>query len=371
MLRSIQRFDFKTVTITLIGVILTASLTAGAEVLTLDEAIYTALGETSRGEMIEASLEVAEQNYFARRINFYLPEISIKGSLPAYSVDESYRFFGGATEKKLYKTRDIDFNSFIELKQSLVTGGDVVVTANLTARDEEYPNTRPDVETSAFINEETRRGYFTFSYSQPLLKPSDSRNRYNNSRDDYEIAELVKVEDETSLRKEVVEAYIGVLQQDLQAEIKASQFGARSFTARIDSIKLEDGVISEEDWLLSASNRLDAELDSVQAVTERAQKRRDLKNIIEWDISKQIEVSVPAISHISTEKTRMMLTNWDRSIPVEKAELEYEKAKRTADFAASGHGLTGDLTANYSTGQLLRTAPLLKGKNYETPQTLP
>ncbi|MCK4657610.1 MAG: hypothetical protein KAT85_11280, partial [candidate division Zixibacteria bacterium] len=82
--------------------------------LTLDDAIDVALNRTARGEMIRGNLEVAEQNYFARKINFYLPEISIKGAVPAYSVDESYRLFGGASKSGLFKTRDLGFRSFIE-----------------------------------------------------------------------------------------------------------------------------------------------------------------------------------------------------------------------------------------------------------------
>jgi hypothetical protein len=41
--------------------------------LTLEDAVDIALNRTSRGEMIRGNLEVAELNYFARKINFYLP----------------------------------------------------------------------------------------------------------------------------------------------------------------------------------------------------------------------------------------------------------------------------------------------------------
>ena len=106
-----------------------------ARQLNLDQAVNIALNNTARGGMIRGNLEVAEQYYSARRINMYLPEISINGSLPSYSQDESYRFFGGSNQKSLFEERTIDFRSFVELKQTLFTGGELTATANLFSQD--------------------------------------------------------------------------------------------------------------------------------------------------------------------------------------------------------------------------------------------
>jgi len=323
-----------------------------AEVLTLDDAIDIAINRTARGGMIRGNLEVAEQNYFARKINFYVPEISINGSVPAYNVDESYRFFGGATEKQLYKTRDLGFNSFVELNQSLITGGDVRITANLLSRDDRYPNTRPDAELGNFINENTRQGYFTFRYEQPILKPSDSKNNLYNTRDDLEIARMVRLEEETALRKEITEAYIGVLQLSIKSEITNDKFESAGLTAGIDSMKLIDGVISEEDWLLSSSNRLDAELESFEIENQVEEQRRELAILLDRDPTAELQLTQPTVSENMDKHIRQrMLDSWESSVPVIKADMEYSKAERQANYAASGHGLNGDLIAEYSTGQ--------------------
>jgi len=320
--------------------------------LVLDDAIDIALNRTARGGMITGNLEVAEQNYFARKINFYLPEISIKGAVPAYSVDESYRLFGGASKSALFKTRDLNFRSFVELNQSLITGGDVTVTANLTAQEFRYPNTGPDAAVTPFINQNTRLGDFNFSYTQPLLKPSESKYTLRNTRDDLEIAEIVRIEEETALKKEVIETYLGVLQMTLQSELNDDKFQSASLKAEIDSAKLLDGVISEEDWLLSASDRLDAELNKFEKDNESSEKKRELAILLDWDAADDMNLVEPvAAGHLSDELKQQMLDSWESSAPVMKAELEYSKSKRLADYAASGHGLTGDLTASYSTGQ--------------------
>jgi hypothetical protein len=276
---------------------------ARAREITLENALDMAVNGTARGNMIQGNLEVAEQNYFARRINFYVPEVFIKGSLPAYSVDESYRFFGGATEKRLYTTRDLGYNAYIELNQNLLTGGDVIITANLLARQDRYPNTRPDAENS-FINEIARQGYFTFSYTQPILKPSDPKYTLNNTKDDLDIATLTRAQEETALKKEVIEAFIGVLQVNIREELYECRVQSADLQAEIDSMKLLDEIISEEDWLLSASQRLDAELDKFQIDTEKEEKKRDLFMLLDVDAREEISPFEPVITEHINDQTK-------------------------------------------------------------------
>lgn len=325
---------------------------ARSEAIRLTEAIDVAVNRTSRGGMIRGNLDVAEQNYFARRINFYLPEISIKGSLPAYSVDESYRLFGGATRSALYRTRDLGLSSFIEMKQSLLTGGDVTVTANLNARDFKYPNTGPDAAESPFVNQKSKLGDFSFSYKQPILKGSDSKNRLYTARDDYQIARLTAIEEQTSLSKEVVEAFFGVLQWTVRSEINRSKLESAQLSASIDSTKFLDGILSEEEWLVSASNRLDAELNMFDVDNQLMEKKRELAILLDRDATTELDPVEPQVDPplIEGERTQL-LTSTDRTAAVQKSYLAYVKARRDAGYAASGHGLSGDLSASYNTGR--------------------
>ncbi|RME23181.1 MAG: hypothetical protein D6800_10190, partial [Candidatus Zixiibacteriota bacterium] len=141
-------------------VLCVTAVTAYGRKLTLDEAFDIALHRTSRGTIIAGKEEVATQNYRARRINFLVPEVSINGSVPAYSVDESFRFFGGSSQKRLFRTRDLEFQSFIELKQSLLSGGTLTMTANLTKDNSRYPDTRPSG--LGFVYENSKQGFFNF-----------------------------------------------------------------------------------------------------------------------------------------------------------------------------------------------------------------
>ena len=207
-----------------------------------------ALERSSRGEIIDGDLEVAEQNYFAEKINFYIPEISLNGNLPVYNVSESFRFFGGLDEKQLIRTTDRDLRTNIELKQSLITGGNLTMLGNLWNRRSEYPLF------GEYVTETSNQGVFDFTFQQPLLKPSEPKNQLNNKRDDLEIAKMAKVEETASLKKEVSEAYFGVLETELSIEISNDKAESARLKAEIDSMKFADGVLSEEAWLESTSS---------------------------------------------------------------------------------------------------------------------
>jgi outer membrane protein TolC len=320
--------------------------------LTLDQAIELALKQTARGGMIRGNLEVAQQYYSARRINMYLPEISIVGSLPAYTSNESYRPFRNSFDKQLYEERNLDFSSFIELKQSLFTGGSLTATANLKREDNRYPDVREDASSGVVVNENTRQGFFNFSLEQPLFRPSSVRNELNNRRDDLEIAIMTRIEEEAALKREVIEAYLGVLQKSLQLEIAADRLKKTQLKENIDSAKLADGVISEEDFLLSTSDRLDAELGRFEMQTQNTEQKRELATLLDLDVTEDLLPCEPTVpSHLDRAAAERMINAWEQTVPITKADHVFAKKKRAADYAAAGHGLTGDLKAGYNLGR--------------------
>ncbi len=341
MYRRLMIFLFCTIGISVISI-------NAAEVITLDDALNIAIGHSSRGEIIKGSLEVAEKQYFAKKVNFYVPKVMLNSSLPSYSVNESFRFFGGATQKSLFKTTDFDFRSNIQLNQSLITGGDLSVTANLNRSDAKYPNTALGQE----ISELSQLGFFDFNFVQPLLQPSTPKFDLNNSRDDLEIARLTQLEAIGSLKSEVTESYMGVLVTTLQKEIVADKIESAYLKAGIDSLKLIDGVISEEDWLETSSAFLDAELEQFEITNQYDEKIRELTNLLDLDSDKEFKAEIPVVpSVLTTSEKKKAVENWEHSASLKRAKYQYEKEKRAADFQAGSHGLTGNLTANYSLGR--------------------
>lgn len=317
-----------------------------AREVTLGQAIKIALEDSDRGRIINGGLEVAEQQYFAERVNFILPEISINGVLPAYSATESFRFFGGQDSKQLIRTTDLNFKSDITLNQALITGGDLTITANLKRNDATYPLFGVEVD------ERANQGIFDFSFEQPLLKPSEPKNRLKNRKDDLEIAQVTRREEQAELKREVIEAYFGVLQTELEGSIARAKLKSTGLQAEIDSTKLSDGIISEGYWLESISKRLDAELEDFDAVNQHSTRKRELAALIDLGSNEELQPIKPAPGPNLTEtQKRVLIGNWEQSLPLKKAWHEYKKTERAAGYAASGHGLNGTLRANYSLGR--------------------
>lgn len=320
--------------------------------LTLQKALDIAVNRTSRGGMIQGRLEVAQMNYDAKRINFYVPEISINGNLPTYAEDKSYRPYSGNYDKAVYQTKNLDFNSNIQLQQSLITGGVLTAKANLLAQDNSYPDTRFPKEYALFVSENSKRGYLDLSLDQPLFRPSQAKYDLHNRHDDLTIAQMTQREEESALKKEVAEAYLMMLRYAVQKQIYAAKFESARLQADIDSAKMSDGILSEDDFLTSVSNRLDAELAKSENDSQAEQQRGQLAMLLDIDPSETLELHEPAVQErLDTDVTDRLVASWEKSVPVRKAEKTYLKADRSADYAAAGHGITGDLQASYSLGR--------------------
>jgi len=334
------------------AVLAMASAGRGAELaMTLDEAMAAALEKTARGRIIRGQAEVAVQQYQAKSINFKVPEVSINGSVPAFDVDESYRFFGGANTKQLYSTRDVSFNSFIELKQSLITGGVLTGTANLNADDSRYPDTRV-IGGENFVNEALRRGFFDFRLDQPLFRPSDGKKLLHDLQDDRDIAEATQRQREGALRREVTTAYMGVLRFLVKQELANDRLQMARAQVRVDSLKLQDGIISEEIWLQSEAKSLDAELAREDAEVDAREQERQLSALLDLESSDTVQPSEPQPPpHFEDATEQRLVAEWERTVAVRQADRGYRKAQRQANFAAASHRISGDLQAHYAFGR--------------------
>jgi len=53
------------------------------------------------------------------------------------------------------------------------------------------------------------------------------------------------------------------------------------------------------------------------------------------------------VTALSDVDRQAYLNNWSESLPIQESRLEYQMAKRAADYEASAHGLTGTIRASY------------------------
>ncbi len=147
----------------------------------------------------------------------------------------------------------MNFSSFVELNQSLITGGALTITANLTKNKDSYPDTRrfdfsgDSLSSGIFVDENRKQGFFNFSLAQPLFRPSEAKYVLNNRRDDRDIAQMNKISDEAVLKREVTQAYLSLLQAEVKENVFSDKLEFSKLKANIDSSKFADGIMSEED----------------------------------------------------------------------------------------------------------------------------
>jgi len=140
-----------------------------------------------------------------------------------------------------------------------------------------------------------------------------------------------------------------VLQAALQSDIAHDQYEAACLKGAVDSAKLQDGVISDEDWLESASARLDAELAQFEADSDAAEQKRLLMGLLDIDATEPVTPEVPEFGlSLSLQEQQRLADRWRESISIVRARHEYEKTKRQADYTASSCGLSGTISANYN-----------------------
>jgi len=139
---------------------------------------------------------------------------------------------------------------------------------------------------------------------------------------------------------------------DIHLKMAADQLTSAQDAARIDSIKFDDAVISEEDYLETVSKRLDAELNQFDIENQRKEKARELALLLDLDVEEELTLLPPPVpENLNEDQKKAMLGSWEQTIPLLKASAEYDNAKRAADFAAGSHGLTGTLRADYRLGR--------------------
>jgi outer membrane protein TolC len=335
--------------IALLAALAASAHPAQARDLTLDQALEMATRHSDRARVIEGDLRVAERRYSAQHIGFLVPEISINAQLPTYQEDESYRLYGGLDQKTTVKTTDLNLRSNIQLKQHLITGGEVTARANLWQNKSDYPRWQ---DLNDVINQRSRQGIYELEVTQPLLKPSEAKNTLADLGDDLEIAKLTRRKETAAMRVEVAEAYFGLLKADAQMRTARDRLQAATLQAQVDSMKLADRILSEEDWLKSVSDRLEAQLGVFDVQNERSERSRDLAEILDLGPDEELSVSAPQPPDpLAEEKKRQLLARWDQSTDILAAELEYGKVKRAAHYEAASHGISGDLTAGYTLGR--------------------
>lgn len=341
------------------------SSAALAETMTLDVMLDRLLNETTRGRIIAGEREVSQDKYQAEKIGYYIPEISFNTTLPSYRQSQEYGNYFGFTEPILFERNAISSSGNLQLKQKIITGGDLTFQAAFDIRDDEYPTTvprrvavaegSPDSITISEIEVATDRrrlGNFSLQFSQPLFKNSESRSAYMDARDNLTKADVQWRANRAELEKEGITAYFDMLTADLDRQISVSQSELAMFNAKWDSVKYADSVITEEAWIESKSARLEKRLALFDAEATQEEKRNEFNHLLDSPSGVDYVLQIPVVPKKPGEsEMNLWIANVDKSAETELARINMEMTERNLNRTRSSMGLNGTLNAIYSIGR--------------------
>ena len=349
----------------LIFLLCVRSSMAQAETMTITTTLDRLLNETARGRILTGQRQVAQDKFSAQRIGYYLPEISFNTTLPSYRQSQQYENYYGFAQPILFKRSDISSYGNLQLKQKIITGGDLIFQAGYDLRDNEYPTSVmravpvegfPDSVTFerdiATATDRRRLGNFSLQFSQPLFRSSDSRSAYLDARENLSEADIQWLASRTDLKREGITAYFDLLSAGTDLQIAESQSHLAEYTARWDSVKYVDSVITEVTWVESKSNRLEKKLSLFDAQATYEEKRNTFNHLLDYPTGSQISLDTPEIPALpDQQKMQGLLAESDKSTECELARIKMDRAERDLDKTRSSSGLNGTLNASYSIGR--------------------
>jgi outer membrane protein TolC len=349
----------------LFAVMMLTSIVRPQESIGLKTTLDRLLNETTRGRIIAGQHGVAQDKYDAEKIGYYIPEISFNTTLPSYRQSKEYGNYFGFTEPILFSRSAISSTGNLQLKQKIITGGDLTFQAAYDVRDDEYPTSiLREVAVEGFPDSTTfirdigratdrrRLGNFILQFSQPIFRSSESRSAYLTARDNLSKAEIQWRADQSDLKKEGINAYFDLITADIDRQISESQSQLAEFNAKWDSVKYADSVITEEAWIESKSTRLEKRLAMFDAEATLDEKKNDFNHLLDFPSGQEYDLEIPEPPQRPDEATaKALLANVDKSAETEMARINMAVAERSLGQSRSSMGLNGTLNASYSIGR--------------------
>ncbi len=328
--------------------------TIAAEPLTLNNALDKLVGNTTRGRILAGEKEVAESRYKAERIGYILPEISLNSTLPTYRSSVTYEQQFGFTDPFLAEVTQISGFGNVQLRQKIITGADLTISAGFSLWNREYP-AAIDPATLAVVDigtDKRRFGNLSIDFRQPLFNTSESRTSYIDARDDLHKAEIQWRIDLAELRKEGITAFFDYFTAEVEWNIAESNSELARFNAKWDSVKFEEGVITEEAFIESRSERLEKQLAYFDAEATYEEKINTLNHLLDFPSGSTPQLELPGYNPPPDSISgKQILALSETNAEVQLARQNMDGALRDLERRRAQGGINGTLTASYEVGQ--------------------
>lgn len=321
-----------------------------AEKITLDAALNRLIGTSARGKIVNGQREVAQAQFSAQRIGYYLPEISLNTTLPTFRKSQSYDRYFGFSDPIFFKSTAISGTGNIQLKQKVITGGDLTLQAVVDLRNDEYPAFGDNGIVTA--TDKRRLGNLYLQFTQPLFKASESRTAYSDARDNLAKAEIEWRASQADLKKEGINAYFDLLTAEVDRQSAEQDSHLAEYNAKWDSVKFAAGAITEEAWLTTRSTRIEKQLGLYDVSATFEEKVNGLNHLLDYPADSKPELVEPATpAPPDSNRVRWFLENAEKGSETELSRIKMEMAERSLNTTRSGMGINGSLRTSYAVGR--------------------
>jgi len=352
------------------------AVSVAGETITLKETLDRLVTRTTRARIITGQREVAKAKFSAEKIGYYLPKISFS-TLPEYGISEDYTSYFGISDPISFKSASASGYGNIQLKQKVLTGGDLTFESRFNISNIEYPDPvyefiegRQTVRDINTATDKRRLGNFKLQFIQPLLRTSESRSAYLTARSNVNKADVEWRINQTDLKKEGITAFFDLLTADIDRQIAESNSQLADYNARWDSVKFDDEVITEETWVESKSERLEKKLALFDAQANYEEKINDFSHLLDFPSGREVTLESPSIPRRpDSRKAQWLLDNAETTGETELARIAMETARRELDEVRNSAGINGTLNASYAIGRGTVTRSKEKGESEEDVDT--
>ncbi|MCK5127440.1 MAG: TolC family protein [candidate division Zixibacteria bacterium] len=324
-----------------------------AQEITLEETLTRLLDSSTRGQIIKGQFEVSEAKFNAEKIGYYLPEISLKSTIPSITEFERFGRIGSIQDPLVYTSRTSSRLSNIELKQKIVTGGDLSITGNYVWSDYKAPNQFVYTDGQYIVPSRTKTtgSNIRLALSHPIFNTSSTRSAYNSARDNLQQAQIQWLVDQAELKKEGVTKYIDLLVADLDKDIAKNNSMKADIVTHWDSVMYADSVLTEEKYVESKSDRLEKKLALYDTEASYEEKLSEFKHILDLKASQAVTLSVPSTPALPTaSRTQWLKANAEFSSETLLAKKKMEISERELKNTRTGGGLNGSVNLSYEIG---------------------
>lgn len=311
-------------------------LFAETYLLDLEKSIMIARTKSLQMLSLEQDLKIAEYNLKSATSQFKT-HVDLRLVTPQFT--ETIRQFEDSSGITFYPVKQLNYQSNVEINQSLPTDGRIYIQTGLSNYDDYNSNKR-------LMNLNTRLG---------LTQPIDALYGYNSIKSSYKQAELAYERSKKQLKREelnlvynVSNSFYNLLSVKKSEEISRLNLERQSEAYKIAKNKYESGLIREVDALQMEVDLAEAQNSYDMAIINQSSAMNSFKEMIGIEFLDSVVLNNEMLYKIVVvDPEKAVSLAMENRLEIREQEIQIELNKLNIKRQKSQGMIQADLTAYY------------------------